>query len=77
MKQNMGTADRLLRAVLVAPVAVVLAALAGWTTGWAVLALVVAAVMLLTAAVGSCPLYLPFGISTRTPRRPHHREAHV
>ncbi|HZD38216.1 MAG TPA: DUF2892 domain-containing protein [Actinomycetes bacterium] len=43
MKQNVGTADRLIRAFVIAPVALVLAALAGWTAGWAIVALVVAA----------------------------------
>jgi hypothetical protein len=62
MKLNMGMVDRVARVVI----AVVLVA-AGWfaTTGvWSIVLYVLAAVMLLTAAVGSCPLYIPFGIST-------------
>lgn len=63
MKQNMGTLDRALRAV----VGIVLAAVgafAGLSTGAMTFAFVVAAVLLVTAAAGFCPLYAPFGWST-------------
>jgi hypothetical protein len=63
MKINMGTVDRIVRVV----VGVVLAA-AGFfgTTGvWSIVLYVLAVVMFVTAAVGFCPLYLPFGISTK------------
>jgi len=53
----MGTADRKLRAFVAAPVLVIAGVLVG-PTGW------LAIVMLATAAVGSCPLYLPFGLRT-------------
>ena len=64
MKKNMGTVDRGVR---------VLAALVvGWLifngTISGILAIVLgifAAVFLLTSFMGSCPAYLPFGISTR------------
>lgn len=72
MKRNVGSADRLIRAFVVAPVALVLAALAGWTTGWAIVALVVAGLMLGTAAIGSCPLYAVLGIDTAHRRSPAH-----
>ena len=64
MKQNMGTTDRLVRALLVAPVLLALAFLVGFATLAGVIAAVLAAVMLGTAAVGFCPLYLPFYIHT-------------
>lgn len=64
MKQNVGTADRLIRGFIVAPGALVWAALAEWTTAWGIVALVVAGVMLMTAAVGFCPLYAVVGINT-------------
>lgn len=58
MTKNMGTIDRVLRAV----VGVVLIALAATNTvgwwGW------IGVVPLVTAFVGICPAYLPFGIKT-------------
>ena len=62
MKRNMGSTDRLVRALLVAPAAVVAALLAGGPA--AVALFVVAGVMLATAAAGFCPLYVLLGIST-------------
>ena len=67
MKVNMGNADRAVRALLVAPVLIVLAfAVFGAGSVPGVIALILAAVMLLTSAVGSCPLYSAIGISTRS-----------
>lgn len=63
MKKNMGFADRAIRLVVV----IVLAALffTKVLTGvWAIVALAVAIVMLITSLVGFCPLYLPFGLNT-------------
>lgn len=64
MKKNMGSKDRALRAFLVAPVLAILGVVLGPTAviSWVLYAL--AAVMLGTSAVGSCPLYVPFGVST-------------
>lgn len=59
----MGNTDRLIRVIL----AVVFAALyfSGTVTGLpGTILVVLGAVFLLTAAVGFCPLYAPFGIST-------------
>jgi hypothetical protein len=64
MKPNMGTFDRILR-VLIAIVVVALYAtghLAGTT---AILLLVLSGIFVLTSFISFCPLYLPFGISTR------------
>ena len=66
MKRNMGAVDRLLRAFVVGPVAIVLAFTwfeVGTVLG--IVALVVAGIALVTAAVGVCPGYMPFGLSTR------------
>lgn len=64
MKKNMGTLDRSLRVLLAAVVAVLyLTGQIGGTLAAVLLAL--AAVFVLTSLVGSCPLYLPFGLSTR------------
>jgi Protein of unknown function (DUF2892) len=66
MKRNMGSVDRLLRAFVVAPVLIVLSvAVFGVGSVLGIVALVVAGVMLVTPAVGFCPAYTPFGISTR------------
>lgn len=57
MKQNMGTTDRVIRAVVgIAGVALGFY----WQTWWGLFALI----PLVTAAVGFCPLYVPFKIST-------------
>ena len=65
MKVNMGSADRKLRAFVVTPVLFVVGLLVG-PAGWlAIVLYALAGVMLATAAVGSCPLYLPFGLRTR------------
>ncbi len=67
MRQNMGTVDRLARVAFALVVAVLI--LAGQLTAVAAVVLgVLAGVFLLTSSVGLCPLYLPFGLSTR-PRR--------
>lgn len=71
MQQNMGTTDRLVRAVLVAPALLALAFVVGFGSVFGVIAVVLAVVMLGTAAVGFCPLYLPFHLHTdRAPKAP-------
>jgi len=64
MKRNMGLVDRVVRVILAAVVAVLyalhqLSPVAGIVLG------ILAVVFLATSAVGSCPLYLLFGISTK------------
>ena len=64
MKKNMGNLDRLLRTI----VAIVIGVLyfTGQISGTAAIILgVLAVVFLLTSLVGSCPLYLPVGLSTK------------
>lgn len=63
MNKNEGNTDRIIRAV-VAVVAVVGAVLVGFGSPIAWVLLVVAAIMGVTAAVGFCPLYRIFGLST-------------
>jgi len=63
MKNNMGSADKIIRILL----AIVFAALyfTGTVTGtWGIILLILAAVFLLTSLVSFCPLYLPFHINT-------------
>ncbi|MGA0544039.1 YgaP family membrane protein [Brevundimonas sp. VNH65] len=64
----MGTLDRVIRLVAVA--AVLGAYGLGLIGGTLALVLGVAAVvLLLTSLIGTCPAYLPFGLSTRSRRR--------
>ena len=64
MKKNMGTIDRVLRAI----VGVIIAILyfTGQISGTAAIILgIIAVVFLLTSLVSVCPAYLPFGLSTK------------
>jgi hypothetical protein len=63
MKRNEGTIDRVLR-VVIAAAAVAGSAAVGFATVWGIVLLAVAAIMLVTAATGFCPLYRVFGLST-------------
>jgi Inner membrane protein YgaP-like, transmembrane domain len=67
MKKNMGNLDRALRAFVAAPVLVVLGVVLGPTAVVSWVFYLLAAVMVGTAAVGFCPLYAPFGLSTCRP----------
>lgn len=63
MKPNIGTVDRIIRAVL----AIILAVLyfSGTVTGTlGIILLVLAGVFLLTSLISFCPLYAPFKFST-------------
>lgn len=64
MNLNVGNTDRVLR-IIVAVVAVVVSALVGFGSVVGIVLLVVAAIMVVTAAVGFCPLYRVFGLRTR------------
>ncbi|WCL49496.1 YgaP family membrane protein [Leptospira sp. GIMC2001] len=64
MKLNMGTIDRIVRALL----ALIVAGLyfGGFISGTIAIVLGVIAIVLLgTSLVGSCPLYIPLKISTK------------
>ena len=64
MKKNMGTADKAVRVIA----AIIMAALYFTKTVegiFGIILLVLAIVFLLTSFVSVCPLYLPFGITTR------------
>ncbi len=65
MKRNMGDIDRLIRAVI----GIVLLVLGVILAGWWWIAFAVGAVLLLTAAVAWCPLYVPFKFSTYKPKK--------
>ena len=64
MKKNMGTIDKVVRIL----VAIIIAGLyfANQISGTAaIILLILAGVFILTSFMSFCPLYLPFGISTR------------
>jgi Inner membrane protein YgaP-like, transmembrane domain len=64
VKINLGSADRKLRAFVVAPVLIVAGLLVG-PAGWlAIVLYILAGVMLATAAVSFCPLYALLGLRT-------------
>ena len=65
MKKNMGTRDRIMRTVVALAVVVLYAT--GQISGVATLLLgTLALVFIATGIVGSCPLYLPLRLSTRS-----------
>ena len=64
MQSNMGRADRAVRLVFAAVIAVLLIAGLVKGTAAAVLA-VVAALLLITTLLGFCPTYVPFRVSTK------------
>lgn len=64
MKLNMGTLDRRLRLLLVAPAMVVVAVAMGPGGLVPIVLYVVAAVMVSTSLVGSCPLHTLVGVQT-------------
>ena len=64
MKSNMGSTDKIVRIIIAIVVAVL------WYTGTitgtlAIVLAVLAGVFVLTSLVGFCPLYLPFGLSSK------------
>ena len=65
MKLNMGNTDRIVRPIIAA-----LLAIGAWMLGFGsvggIILLILAAVMLITSAVGFCPLYAPFKFSTKS-----------
>lgn len=63
MSTNIGTVDRVIRAIAGA-LAMVVAIVVGVGSVAGVLALVVGGILLVTAAVGFCPLYRVLGLNT-------------
>jgi len=64
MKKNMGKTDRIIRITIAAIIAVLyfMNVISGT---WMIVLGVLALVFVLTSFISFCPLYLPFGISTR------------
>ncbi|MDX1592056.1 MAG: DUF2892 domain-containing protein [Balneolaceae bacterium] len=64
MKTNMGSIDRAIRTIIAIVIAVLY--FTGTISGTVAIILgILAVVFLLTSMVGTCPLYLPFGLSTK------------
>ena len=64
MMKNMGGFDRIFRVLLAVAVAVLY--FTGVISGtWAIVLGILAIVFLLTSLIGFCPLYKPFGFSTK------------
>ncbi len=64
MIKNMRDVDRRIRGFVMAPALFLAAWALGFSTIGGIVATVLAVVMTVTAAAGSCPLYLPFHIDT-------------
>ncbi|MFY8013294.1 MAG: YgaP family membrane protein [Saprospiraceae bacterium] len=64
MKPNMGSTDKMIRLIVAAVISgLLIGNVISGIFGYVLLAL--AAIFVLTSFVSFCPLYLPFGISTR------------
>ena len=64
MKKNMGSTDKIIRI----PIAVIIAVLYFTNTISGTLALILGAfaiIFIITSFISVCPLYIPFGLSTR------------
>lgn len=64
MKKNVGNIDKVIR-LLVAALVIILYFMHAVSGTTALVLLAVAGIMILTSFISFCPLYLPFGISTR------------
>lgn len=64
MKKNMGIIDKIVR-ILVALVIISLYFMHQISGTLAIVGLILSGIFILTSFISFCPLYLPFGISTR------------
>ncbi len=65
MKANMGSADRIIRILIAAVIAVLYFATDYITGTLGIILLIVAGIFLFTSFVSFCPLYFPLGINTK------------
>lgn len=64
MKQNVGTIDKVVRIIIaLSVVGLYLANQISGTT--AIILLILSGILILTSLISFCPLYLPFGLSTK------------
>ncbi len=64
MKKNMGLADKIIR-ILIAAVVVILYFTNVISGTLGIVLLILSGIFILTSLISFCPLYFPFGISTR------------
>ncbi|MHB8189536.1 MAG: YgaP family membrane protein [Ferrimicrobium sp.] len=64
LTRNMGSIDRWTRVIVATPISLGLALLVGVTSVWSSIFYLIAAVMLITATFGYCPLYQLLGRRT-------------
>lgn len=64
MKKNMGSADRIIR-MIIAAIVVTLYITNVISGALGIILLILAGIFVLTSMISTCPLYMPFGISTR------------
>jgi hypothetical protein len=64
MKKNMGSTDKIIR-ILVALVIILLYFTHQISGTLAIVGLILSGIFILTSFISFCPLYLPFGLSTR------------
>jgi hypothetical protein len=76
MKTNLSNLDRALRALLVAPAALIVGVVVGPASLLAIVLYAIALVLLATAAIGFCPLYALLHIDSRR-QQPAHRKEHT
>jgi hypothetical protein len=76
MTRNVGTWDRVIRAFLVAPVAIVLAFILGPGSVAGIVLFAVAGIMLASSTTAFCPTYILLGISTHPSEVGVHRVGH-
>jgi len=65
MKKNMGTIDKVIR-ILIAALVIVLYFTHVISGILGIILLIFAGIFIVTSLFGVCPLYIPFGISTRS-----------
>ncbi|MBS1523532.1 MAG: DUF2892 domain-containing protein [Bacteroidetes bacterium] len=64
MKKNMGTIDRVLR--IIAALVIMILYFTDQISGMvAIVLLIISAIFIFTSFISFCPLYAPFGLSTR------------
>ncbi|MHA1765796.1 MAG: YgaP family membrane protein [Promethearchaeota archaeon] len=66
MKYNMGSKDRIIRSII-GVILVIVGLLIGFLNAWnwiPIVLFIVAGILIFTAIIGFCPLYLPMKIST-------------
>jgi hypothetical protein len=64
MKRNMGSTDKIIR-ILVALIIIMLYVMHQISGTIAIIGLIFSGIFIITSFTSFCPLYLPFGISTR------------